>query len=109
MRVLEFIVDKDRRKARVKDKAVESSLIKTKRADPNDPLQVASPLPGVVESIFVAANGEVKKKDPILVVTAMKMEVQVVAPHDGKVTELHVMPGDRVEVGSLLAIVERKK
>ena len=108
-RVLEFLVDKDRRKTRIKDKAVEAGAVKVRKADPSDPLHVASPLPGVVEVLYVSLNGEVKKKDPIMRVSAMKMEVQVTAPHDGKVSELTVKVGDRVDVGSLLAIVEKKR
>jgi acetyl-CoA carboxylase carboxyl transferase alpha subunit len=108
-RVLEILVDKDRRKTRVKDKAVEAGAVKVRKADQSNPLHVASPLPGVVEAIYVSLNGEVKKKDPIMRVSAMKMEVQVTAPHDGKVSELTVKVGDRVDVGSLLAVVDKKR
>lgn len=107
-RIFEFLVDGERRKARVVDKAVAASNMKTRKADSGNPQHVPSPLPGTVETIFVGANSEVRRKDPIMTITAMKMEVQVVAPHDGKITELAVKVGDRIDIGSLLAIVAPK-
>jgi len=108
-RILEFLVDGNTRKARVTDKAVVAANLKTRKADSSNPNHLASPLPGVVEVIFVGENSEVKKKDPIMMVSAMKMEVQIVAQHDGKVSELSVKVGDRVDIGSLVAIIEPKK
>lgn len=107
-RIFEFIVDGERRKARVVDKAIAAANFKTRKADTSDPKQVPSPLPGTVEVVFVGEGSEVRRKDPIMMITAMKMEVQVVAPHDGKITELPVKVGDRIDIGSLLAIVVPK-
>lgn len=107
-RIFEFLVDGERRKARVLDKAVAAANMKTRKADTSNPQHVPSPLPGTVETIFVGENSEVRRKDPIMTITAMKMEVQVVAPHDGKITELPVKVGDRIDIGSLLAIVAPK-
>jgi len=107
-RIFEFLVDGERRKARVVDKAVAAANLKTKKADTTDARHVPSPLPGTVEVIFVGENSEVRRKDPIMMISAMKMEVQVVAPHDGKISELSVKVGDRIDIGSLLAIVDPK-
>lgn len=107
-RIFEFLVDGERRKARVVDKAVAASNMKTRKADTSNPQHVPSPLPGTVDVIFVGENSEVRRKDPIMTITAMKMEVQVVAPHDGKISEMPVKVGDRIDIGSLLAIVTPK-
>jgi hypothetical protein len=40
--------------------------------------------------MYVGVGSEVKKGDPLMLVTAMKMAVQVVAPHNGKVVEIPV-------------------
>jgi biotin carboxyl carrier protein len=40
------------------------------------------------------------------VLEAMKMEHTVTAPIDGVVTALHVRPGDQVQCGQALAVVE---
>jgi pyruvate carboxylase len=105
-------VDGTVRKVRVKDKAVEKGTVTCKKADLTDSRHVASPLPGtsqletnqkfretcsnitnfegVVEVMYVGVGSEVKKGDPLMLVTAMKMAVQVVAPHNGKVVEIPV-------------------
>lgn len=107
-RILEFLVDGEVRKARVTDLAVAAANLKTRKADTSDSTHLPSPLPGIVEVVFVGENSEVKKKDPIMIVSAMKMEVQIVAQHDGKVVELPVKVGDRVDVGTLMAIIKPK-
>jgi pyruvate carboxylase len=108
-RILEFMVDRQARKVRVKDKAVEKGTVTCRKADLADSRHVASPLPGVVEVMYVGVGSEVKKGDPLMLVTAMKMAVQVVAPHNGKVAEIPVKVKDRVDVGSLLVVVEKAK
>jgi len=107
--VLEFLVDGEKRKARVTDKAAIERSGASKKADLSDPRQIPSPLPGFVEVIYVGEGSEVKKSDPIMIVSAMKMQVEVKAPYDGVVKSFEVKVGDRVDVGSLLAIVEEKE
>ena len=41
-----------------------------------------------------------------MVLEAMKMEHTVAAPVDGVLTALHVPPGDQVDSGQVLAVVE---
>ena len=43
---------------------------------------------------------------PLVVLEAMKMEHTVAAPVDGVLTVLHVQPGEQVESGQALAVVE---
>ncbi|HEY4463799.1 MAG TPA: acetyl-CoA carboxylase biotin carboxyl carrier protein subunit, partial [Streptosporangiaceae bacterium] len=43
---------------------------------------------------------------PVVVLEAMKMEHTVPAPHDGIVTEVGVRPGQTVDTGAVLAVVE---
>jgi pyruvate carboxylase len=73
-------------------------------ADPDDPCQIGSPLPGQVE--FVVAEGEkFAKGDTLAVVSAMKMEVKVTAPFDLVIATAGVAIGERVDEGSLLLTV----
>lgn len=48
----------------------------TSRAE-QDPHTALSPMPGLVEKIFVNEGDTVKKGDSLLVIVAMKMEVSV--------------------------------
>ena len=49
---------------------------------------------------------QVTAGQPLVVLEAMKMEHTVAAPLDGVLTALHVQPGDQVESGQALAVVE---
>ncbi len=63
---------------------------------------VASPMPGKILSVKAGVGTAVKKGDVILVLEAMKMENDVVAPEDGTVATV-VSAGDAVEAGDTLA------
>jgi len=66
----------------------------------------ASPMPGAVLSVAVAAGDRVAAGTCLVVVEAMKMEHPVTAPTAGTVTAVHVGPGDPVDAGSALVAFE---
>jgi pyruvate carboxylase len=72
------------------------------KADPDDPTQVAAPIPGLVAELSVSVGGKVGKGDRLLMMEAMKMQNTVYAPCDGVVAEVHVAIGDTVESKDLL-------
>ena len=54
--------------------------------------------------LCLAAVGQaVKKGDVILVLEAMKMENDIVAPQDGTIASINASTGDSVESGAVLA------
>lgn len=63
---------------------------------------VKSPLPGVILEVRVREGAEVKAGDLLLIMEAMKMENNIVAPSDGRVTSLKVNVGDNVLEGDPL-------
>ena len=67
---------------------------------------VKSPLPGVILDIKVKEGDMVKKGQLILVLEAMKMENNINADRDGKVTAINVSTGDSVLEGTDLIIIE---
>jgi pyruvate carboxylase len=77
-------------------------------ADPTDPEQVGSPMPGRVVKVVAERGRRVRQGEALVVVEAMKMETTVKAPHDGEVTALTVAPGDTVRTGDLVAVVRRR-
>jgi len=66
-------------------------------------IKVNSPMPGKIISIKANIGDKVKKGDVILILEAMKMENEIVAPSDGTVASINVTPGQSVEAGTLLA------
>ena len=67
---------------------------------------VKSPLPGVVLDIQVAVGDRVGTGQRLMILEAMKMENDIVAPVDGKVVALYVKEGDSVESNSKIASIE---
>lgn len=61
-----------------------------------------SPMPGLVEKIFVNKGDIVKSGDPLLVINAMKMEHIIRASADGKVDGVLCSIGDNVPKNKLL-------
>lgn len=67
---------------------------------------VKSPLPGVILDIKVNIGDMVKKGDTVIILEAMKMENNINADKDGKVTAVNVSKGDSVLEGTDLIIIE---
>ena len=64
---------------------------------------VSAPMPGKILNVKLQSGAAVKKGDVILVLEAMKMENEIVAPQDGTIASINVAVGDSVEAGSVLA------
>ena len=67
---------------------------------------ITSPMPGNILAVNVAAGDMVKKGQVLMVLEAMKMENEIMAPHDGKVTAVAVTKGAAVESGALLCTIQ---
>ncbi len=65
-------------------------------------VKVNAPMPGKVLSVKANAGQAVKKGEVILILEAMKMENEIVAPQDGTVAST-VAAGTSVEAGDVLA------
>ena len=66
-------------------------------------VKVAAPMPGKILGIKASVGQAVKKGDVIVILEAMKMENEIVAPQDGTVASIDVANGDSVESGATLA------
>ena len=67
---------------------------------------VRSPAPAVVLQIAVREGDEVRQGDRLAVLEAMKTELPVLAPCDGKVRQVLVKPNLQVDAGAPLLVLE---
>jgi biotin carboxyl carrier protein len=81
-------------------------ILRGRRARPVLPGDLASPMPGRVQKILVREGAAVEADDPLLVVEAMKMQLEIKAPLAGKVSRLLAREGDLVEAGVQLVEIE---
>ena len=68
--------------------------------------QIIAPMPGKVVRVHVEAGATVEKGVGVIVVEAMKMQNEMKAPRAGVVVSLNVKPGDTVNAGDVLAVLE---
>jgi acetyl/propionyl-CoA carboxylase alpha subunit len=63
---------------------------------------VTAPMPGTVIRVLVTEGEEVRQRQQLVVLEAMKMETPLVSPYEGVVRRVHVGEGDQVVGGALL-------
>jgi pyruvate carboxylase len=90
------------RQVTVVDQKASVENVSRAKADPNDSSQVGAPMSGVLVELRVHEGSDVKKGDPLAVLSAMKMEMVISAPHNGKVSGLSVREGDSVDGSDLV-------
>ena len=66
-------------------------------------VKVSAPMHGKILAIKANVGQALKKGDVVMVLEAMKMENEIVAPADGTVAGINVAVGDSVESGDTLA------
>lgn len=66
-------------------------------------VKINAPMPGKILAIKAPVGTAVKKGQVVLVLEAMKMENEIVAPEDGTVASIDVNEGAMVEAGTVLA------
>ena len=66
---------------------------------------VDCPMPGKILSVAVTAGQAVKKGDVLCILEAMKMQNEIVAPHDATVAEVRVAANQTVATGDALVVL----
>lgn len=70
------------------------------------PVEVRAFMPGRIRALLAGEGDSVQGGQGVVVIEAMKMENEIQAPKDGRLTRVRVRPGDTVEAGSALFTVE---
>lgn len=84
----------------VEGKSVKNAKSAVAGATEND---IVASLPGAVHKILVSAGDHVKKGQAIVVLEAMKMEIEVKAPKDGIIGSIEVSKGQSVANNQVVA------
>ena len=80
-------------------------------AAPADPVvtgageAVNAPMPGNILKVNVSNGQAVKEGDVLVVLEAMKMENEIMAPKNGTVTQVLVQKGSTVDTGAPLVVI----
>ncbi|WP_024953956.1 biotin/lipoyl-containing protein [Sulfurospirillum arcachonense] len=67
--------------------------------------EIKASLPGSVFKVVAKVGDTVKEGDVLIILEAMKMEIEIVAPKDGVVSAINVAEGQSVENGQTLAVI----
>jgi len=67
---------------------------------------IVASMPGRIVRVLAAAGDQVTAGQGIVVIEAMKMQNELKAPRDGRVTAIEVKDDDRVNAGAILATIE---
>ncbi len=67
--------------------------------------QVVSPMPGTIVKVNVRAGQAVKSGEVLAVLEAMKMENEIMAPHDATVAQVLADVGTKVDTGTPIIVL----
>jgi len=93
-----IIFDKQYRKAEAT-----SSIV---MANPDDKKEIGASIPGTVTKLLVKEGDVVKAGQSLIIIEAMKMETQIMAPEDGTIVIINVKEAQMVKNGELLIKME---
>jgi biotin carboxyl carrier protein len=68
-------------------------------------VEVLSEMVANVWKVTVAPGDEVSEGDTLVILESMKMEIPVVAPEEGTVSEVRVEEGGVVQEGDVIAVI----
>jgi pyruvate carboxylase len=105
-RLVFFELNGQPREVVVMDKSLAGEVRSHPKADLDNPKHIASPMPGLIVRVNVAAGEDVTAGQKLIMLEAMKMETTVQAERAGKVAEVLVRPHLQVEAGDLLLRME---
>ncbi len=93
------------RNVKVTDRSRSSAKVAHIKADVGNSDHIGAPMPGLIVTVSVSEGDEVEQGDVLMSIEAMKMQTSVLAEKSGKVTELLVKPGSKIETKDLLAVI----
>lgn len=105
-RTIFFELNGQPRDVSVVDKSLEPKASSNIKADPSNAKHIGASMPGMISTIAVQAGDSVTKGQKLLSLEAMKMETNLTADRDGKISQILVKRGTQVAAGDLLMTME---
>jgi len=68
--------------------------------------EIRAPMQGTIVKVLVEKGQQIMAGDVVCILEAMKMENHIASTREGEITELPIRPGQVVETGSLLAVID---
>jgi biotin carboxyl carrier protein len=68
---------------------------------------VEASMPGTILEILVAEDDQVQQGQPVIILEAMKMELRLAAPIEGRIEKILVQPGELVQQGMILLTLSK--
>ncbi|KAJ6636261.1 Pyruvate carboxylase, mitochondrial [Pseudolycoriella hygida] len=90
----------------IRDKEATKDVAFHPKATKGNKDEVGAPMPGTVIDIRVKVGDHVEKGQPLVVLSAMKMEMVVQAPRAGTIKSLEISNGMKLEGEDLIAVIE---
>lgn len=105
-RTVFFELNGQPREVQVLDKEFGATVRERPQAEPDNPKQVGSPMPGLLSSVAVKKGEPITKGQKLASIEAMKMETTLYAENDGVIAQVLVSPGEQVRAGDLMFVLE---
>ena len=83
-----------------------SAAAAREKSDPLDPGSVGAPMSGSVVEVLVSPGQKIAAGEPIVVLSAMKMETTVASPVAGTCKHVGVVSGDTCSAGDLMCAID---
>jgi acetyl-CoA/propionyl-CoA carboxylase biotin carboxyl carrier protein len=68
--------------------------------------EIRAPMQGTIVKVLVEKGQPIQAGDVVCILEAMKMENHIASTREGEITELPIRPGQVVETGALLAVID---
>ncbi len=107
-RKVDFEVNGNQREITIFDKQYRKGEVtsSTILANPSDKKEIGASIPGTVTKILVKEGDKVKAGQSLIIIEAMKMEAQILAPEAGTIVIINVKEEQQVKNGELLIKLE---
>jgi biotin carboxyl carrier protein len=69
-------------------------------------VRVVAPMPGVIVAVQASLGSRIEEGAPVVIMEAMKMQMEIRATRAGRVSSISVQPGQEVAKGQILATLK---